>query len=284
MSLSLAELDRYTHLAPALRAYRGIFRQLQRRSRTIPPPLALKLRPRVFIVGAYLANCPNTAAHLAKSFATSRLVAVHQSWAAILGQSTDPGLCSVTTKHYPQGKPKFPVINDLIAEQNLDEFDFLVVCDDDIVVPRNFIDAFIYTQIACNLAIAQPARTPSSCGNKQVTVREKKTLARQTRFVEIGPLFSISSALFAALLPFDESNPMGWGFDYHWPVIAEENGQAIGIIDHTAIDHSIRPLASAYSGVVAAENMKTYLARNPHLAPKEAEITVCRIYQPPRLA
>jgi hypothetical protein len=280
MPPSLAELDRYTRLAPALRIYRGLFRQLLRAKRVTPLPLTLKRRPRVLIVGIYLADRPNTAAHLAKSFAASRLLELEQCWAAMLGSEAAPELKRVTTKVYPDGKPKFPAINELIAEKNLNDYDFVVVCDDDIVVPLGFIDAYITTQIASGLAIAQAARTPSSCGSKPVTIRERGTLARQTRFVEIGPLFSLSSVLFDELLPFDESNPMGWGFDYHWPLIAEAKALQIGIIDRTPVDHSLRPLASAYSGEGAKADMNAYLARNRHLTRQEAELTLRRLVLP----
>ncbi|MEC5397289.1 hypothetical protein [Uliginosibacterium sp. H1] len=279
---TLARLDRYNKLRPLLRSYRSIFRhQLIGSSVTLPAGIP---RPgkmlRVLIIGAYLGKRENTAAHLAGRFASAQGVDVTQAWASIGGKSSDPTLAAVTRIEIDGGIPKFPLMNRLLAGFDLREFDYVIVSDDDIVVPHGFLESFLALQQHLGFALAQPARTPTSCGSKQITVRERGLLGRSTRFVEIGPVFSVAASAFGLLFPFDESNAMGWGYDYHWPVLLDGHGLGIGVIDHTPVDHSIRPLANAYSGELAAQDMRNYLARQPHLDKREAEVTLQRYALP----
>lgn len=278
----LPTLDRYTRLAPLVRAYRGVCRQANtyRSLALSKSPVARQPLAHVLIAGVYLADRKNLAEHLVRRFASARAVEVTQAWACMLTATPSPGLQEVTFDTYPRGEPKFVAINRLLARFDLNQFDFVIVTDDDIAVPKGFLDAYIKAQIHCGFGLAQPARTASSCGTKTITVAHKRCFARQTRFVEIGPLFSISKALYADLLPFVEDNPMGWGLDYHWPVLVERRQQTQGVIDCVPVDHSIRPLASAYSGCVAKQDMLRFLARVPHLSPKTAEVTLRRIEAP----
>ncbi|MDQ8022142.1 MAG: hypothetical protein REI94_09895 [Moraxellaceae bacterium] len=279
---TLARLDRYNKLRPLLRSYRSLFRrQLVNRRVALPtgiprPPRA----PQVLIIGAYLGKRENTAAHLASRFASAQGVAVTQAWASIGGKSSDPTLAAATRIEIEGGIPKFPLMNRLLAGFDLDRFDYVLVSDDDIVIPHGFLENFLALQQHLGFALAQPARTPTSCGSKQITVRERGLLGRSTRFVEIGPVFSVAAAAFELLFPFDEGNAMGWGYDYHWPVLLAGHGMQIGVVDHTPVDHSIRPLANAYSGELAAQDMRAYLARHPHLDKREAEVTLQRFALP----
>lgn len=231
-------------------------------------------KPRVLVVGIYLADRVNTVTHLVSRFGQSTRCEVTQAWACMLTAQIPPSLSAVTVISFPEGKPKFPALNLIISKFDLDNFDYIIVCDDDIVLPFAFLDNYVAAQALAGFALAQPSRTRSSCGNKQITVKQTHSFARQTRFVEIGPLFSIDARLYSSLLPFDENNPMGWGVDYHWPVVVEKLGLIMGIIDHATVDHSIRALASGYSGQLAKNTMEEWLSKHPHLSKSDAEITV----------
>lgn len=270
----LPALERYTRLLPALAIYRRLWRAHWMRAEVpVPGWTASAPRPRVLLIGAYLADRAHTADHLATRFAKTRWAEVTQRWVSLRGNPSTPRLAAVTAFRRDHYTPKFTLMNEILASVTLSDYDVLVVSDDDIVVPNGFADAYLAHQLSNRLVLAQPARTTTSTGSKTITVQQRGVNGRFTRFVEIGPLFSMTAEAVAALLPFDEQNPMGWGYDYRWPVVVEAAGWRMGIVDATPVDHSLRLLASSYSGDIAAEQMLRYLARHEHLPKASAEVT-----------
>ncbi len=63
-----------------------------------------------------------------------------------------------------------------------------------------------------------------------MTRRRPGGLARETRFVEIGPVSALRAITFSALLPFPPLRS-GWGLDAHWSAVAAAQKWRIGIID-----------------------------------------------------
>ena len=93
--------------------------------------------------------------------------------------------------------------------------DWTIVIDDDVRVPRAFVDRFVGVCEAFDLDLAQPAQTLRSHSAWKVTRRRPASLVRETRFVEIGPVTAFGRAAAAELLPFPELR-YGWGLDLHW--------------------------------------------------------------------
>jgi hypothetical protein len=220
------------------------------------------------VAGVYLAGRPNTIDHLVAAFSASRQHSVTQRWAGVGVESPSDAAAAVTVERLAAPAPKFVVVNRLLA--GWQAFDYVLVCDDDIRVPRGFLDAFLSWQLGCDFALAQPARTRSSYADRKFVRAVRGLRARRTRFVEIGPLFSMRADLAARLVPFDESSPMGWGYDFVWPLVAEAAGLKLGVVDATPVDHSLRAQASAYSKKEAARAMIAYLGRHPHLEKRDA--------------
>ncbi|HWF47324.1 MAG TPA: hypothetical protein VG168_09980 [Bryobacteraceae bacterium] len=100
------------------------------------------------------------------------------------------------------------------------------------------------------------------------------TRARQTNFVEIGPIVSFRRDFFRAVYPFSLDSPMGWGYDLTWPIIARQLDVAIGIIDALAVDHSLRPPGALYNGQEHLDLMASYLSKRSHISWAEASRTV----------
>jgi len=228
----------------------------------------MRHRPRVLVLGVYLADRPNTVAHLVHALAQSRHCRVSQRWLAINGEPPNGEVAAVTVERITGFVPKFTLLNRQL--QDRDDYDFIVICDDDIVVPQGFLDAYLCQQIEFDLALAQPARTRNSHADHKFVRQRKGLRGRQTRFVEIGPLFSVRHDFAPAIMPFDETSPMGWGYDYVWPLQAEAEGLKIGIIDAAPVDHSLRDQAAAYSGSEAGLAMQAYLGNRDFLKKKEA--------------
>src|SRR5262249_60660178 len=121
--------------------------------------------------------------------------------------------------------------------------DWLIVLDDDIVLPHGFLDSFLEVAERLNLKIAQPAHRLHSNASWSELRRHPGVAGRETTFVEIGPLTAFARETFATLLPLP-SLRMGWGLDSHWSAVAREHGWPIGVVDPTPMLHT-RPSASA---------------------------------------
>lgn len=224
---------------------------------------------RVLILGIYLADRPNLVTHLVRRFAETRC-SVTQAWVALNGESEDSRVRGVTVERIDEYVPKFVLLNRMLSRVEWGRFDYVVFTDDDIAVQQGFLDAFLQLQIRFDFALAQPARTRNSWADLKFCHQRKGMLGRRTRFVETGPLFCVRRDLAPRMLPFDETSPMGWGFDFVWPLVAESAGLTVGIIDATPVDHSIRGQAVAYSTQTAGRAMQAYLAGKKYLSKQQA--------------
>ncbi|CAM5793410.1 hypothetical protein [Rhizobacter fulvus] len=225
-------------------------------------------RLRVLVLGVYLADRPNTAAHLVREFAAGHRLDVEQRWAAMGSATDDPMLQRVTVLTVQQPTPKFALINSLIAGLDVDRFDYVLVVDDDIHVQPGFLSAFLLRQRAFGFALAQPARAWHSYFDHSFALRRPWLAARQTRFVECGPLVSFSRDAARLLIPFHAESEM-WGMDLVWPVALERAGLTLGIVDEIAVDHSVRGQATSYDRSTELAAMSDFLARTPHIASED---------------
>jgi len=224
---------------------------------------------RALVLGVYLAGKPNTAEHIAATVARSQEVEVRQRWAALGGEASNGALCSITALAETGPAPKYALLNRLLADEDLDDYDFVVTTDDDIVLPEGFIDLFCGIQAELQLDMAQPARTLNSFVDHPIVLQQRGVLARRTLFVEIGPLVSFGRRTYDIALPFDESNPMGWGFENVWAYELRRRGLSQGIVDAVPVDHSLREPVAHYEWSDANADRDRYLARHPHLAYEE---------------
>lgn len=168
-----------------------------------------------------------------------------------------------------QGRGKFESLNALLVEQRWQQIDWLLVIDDDITLPRGFLDRFLFLAERFELDLAQPAHAWASHAAWQVTRRQAWSAIHETRFVEIGPVTAFAKRTLSRLLPFPEL-AMGWGLDLHWAAVAEQEGWRCGVIDATAIRHMTAPVADAYSRASAIAEARGFLAQRPYLSAGEA--------------
>jgi hypothetical protein len=168
---------------------------------------------------------------------------------------------------------KFENLNALLAAHPPAGHDWLLAVDDDIALPPGFLDTFIFLAERFGFRLAQPAHRARSHAAWDVTRRRATTVARETRYVEIGPLTAFHSSTFERLLPFPELR-IGWGLDLHWSALAAARGWPIGVIDATPIRHGLRPVASGYDSRAAIEEARGFLAEHPYTTAIEAGRTV----------
>ncbi len=224
---------------------------------------------RILAVGIYLADRDNLAPDIATELGKSRRWNVEQRWIALGHGDVPPSLAAITVGRVTS-RPKFTLLNELLTPSTLDAYDFVFVTDDDISLPAEFVDRYLDLVVRHELALAQPARTHDSYIDHRIVEQLDGIDARRTRFVEIGPLFSVRRDAFALLLPFDEASPMGWGYDFVWPVAIERAGLRMGIVDATPVRHSLRKPASGYDFSKHHRAMKAFLRSHPHLTRGEA--------------
>jgi hypothetical protein len=174
-----------------------------------------------------------------------------------------------TTEELAGGK--FENVNTLLADE--EPADWTVVIDDDVCLPRHFLDCFVALSEAFEFQLAQPAQTLASHAAWPSARRVPFRIARRTNFVEIGPVTGFSRTAAAELLPFPELK-MGWGLDLYWAALAEERGWKLGVIDALPVRHEWRPVGGAYSAADATAEAQRFLADKPYIHADQAGATI----------
>jgi hypothetical protein len=216
-------------------------RRLRRAIRTAP-------RRRVLVVGIERRDVPNVMAKARAELLRSR----HD--------------VTIDIAPAAAGLGKFENLDALLARHDLATFDWVIVTDDDVALPRDFLNTFLACAEAGGLRLAQPAHRRHSHAAWDVTRRRAGSDWRETTFVEIGPLTAFDATAAATLLPFPKELKMGWGLDAHWSAVARERGWPIGVVDATPIGHTIRPAASDYPRTTAAAEARRFLDGRPYVA------------------
>ena len=170
---------------------------------------------------------------------------------------------------------KFENIDALLARHPATGHDWLIVLDDDVALPRGFLDTFVFLAERFGFAIAQPAHRWRSHAAWAVTRRRPGLVAHQTRFVEIGPVTAFAARTFDTLLPFPPLR-FGWGLELHWAALAQERGWREGVIDATPIRHGLRRVASAYTHAEAIAEAREFLATHPYLPAEQVRLPLAR--------
>jgi len=150
--------------------------------------------------------------------------------------------------------PKFHLLNELMSTADFRLFDWVVVLDDDFSLERGSVDLFLRISQVAGLEIAQPAHCLGSYRSHTITEQDPLAVARLTTFVEIGPLFAVSRARSASILPFPNDMGMGWGLDLLWSDL-RGGGAHLGIVDLVTIRHRVPP-GNDYSTTLDVERQR----------------------------
>lgn len=148
-----------------------------------------------------------------------------------------------------------------------------IAIDDDVVLPEHFVDRFVGVCEHLDLALAQPAQSLASFAAWPQVRRRPGLLARETRFVEIGPVTCFRHDVLAAITPFPVRR-QSWGLDLHWAALAEERGWRLGVVDSMPVRHERAGVAAAYSARDEIEHARRFLAERPFVNSTRARETV----------
>jgi hypothetical protein len=171
------------------------------------------------------------------------------------------------------GAGKFENLNTLLREHPATGHDWLLVIDDDVALPRGFLDEFLFLAERFDLALAQPAHRRRSHAAWRVTRRRPGVVAHESRFVEIGPVTAFHARTFETLLPFPELR-FGWGLELHWSAVARARGWREGVIDAVPIAHALRRVASAYASDDARAEARRFLSDRDYTPAQVAQQVV----------
>jgi hypothetical protein len=167
---------------------------------------------------------------------------------------------------------KFENLNALLEQHPAAGYDWLLALDDDVSLPHGFLDTFLFLAERFDLQLAQPAHRHRSHAAWRLTRRWRGAVARETPFVEIGPVFALHSPTFPTLLPFPPLR-FGWGLDLHWSALAREHGWRSGVIDATPVRHGMRLIATGYDRGAALAEARTFLAGHPYIPAADVQRT-----------
>ncbi len=234
-------------LADAGVVARGLPWRLRRAGRAWP-------RRRVLALGIERAGEPNLLAR-----ARRELLASHH----------DVRFAATTTGD----RGKFENLNALLSEHPARGHDWLLIVDDDVALPRGFLDGFVFLIERFGLRLAQPAHRARSHAAWPLTRRRPGSLLRETAYVETGPLIAFQAETFDTLLPFPELRA-GWGLDAHWAALARDHGWPLGIVDATPIRHGLRRIAASYDREEAIAEGRRFLSERPYLTASESQRTL----------
>jgi hypothetical protein len=234
-------------------------------SRLVPPRLERAARHStdggVQVLGLYSAGYAGHMACAVEELAQSRRQ-VRIALGAL--DEAAPELSGHTLLSDLRGGGKFENLNALLEQVPVEQARWIVVIDDDVELPHGFLDRLLFLAERFELQLAQPALRRTSHAAWAVCRRERWSVLRRTRLVEIGPLILFHRSVTADLLPFPPLR-MGWGLDLHWGGLARERDWRLGVVDAVPIRHEARLTAADYDRRSAVEELRRFLSGRPHI-------------------
>ena len=169
---------------------------------------------------------------------------------------------------------KLQNVNRVLAAAGMDPAaaDWTIVLDDDVALAPGFLDRFLAICEVLALDLAQPAQTHRSHAAWRL-LRRRPAVARETDFVEIGPVTAFSRRAAAELLPFPDLR-MGWGLDAHWAARARQSGWRMGVVDSLPVRHETRAVAATYTREDAVDEGRRFLAERDYVPTAEGRHTL----------
>jgi hypothetical protein len=181
----------------------------------------------------------------------------------------DPDLASSTIGSGPGSRLE---LHNRLAGSADDEW--LVVSDDDVRFEHGTIVDFVRTAALLGLDIAQPAHERGSYATHRITRRLPFHAARETTFVECGPIVAFSPRAAARILPFPDFG-MGWGLELLWHDLRTE-GYRLGIVDSVSIVHLFRA-ARSYDNSDEEDRLKRLLRERGLTSLADVQANVRRV-------
>lgn len=149
----------------------------------------------------------------------------------------------------------------------------VVIADDDVSFTDGSLAQLLEAATVCGFGIAQPARRWDGDWRHEITRKRALTLARETTFVEIGPLFVVTGSWIPRVLPFPEGFGMGWGLELVWLDLLRE-GCRLGVVDCVTVSHPAPEGGREYDAGQEALRLRSLLRERNLESPADAQCTL----------
>jgi hypothetical protein len=131
---------------------------------------------------------------------------------------------------------RFSNLNKLHFAKPTAEGSWVVLVDDDVLFVRGNLSRTISVMKRAGLSLAQPSQSIIGWWTSLFNVGRPLLTARDTNYVEQGPLLVVDPSFAELILPFPDEDDMGWGIEAQW-YRAKEGRFRIGVIDDCRIVH-----------------------------------------------
>lgn len=121
--------------------------------------------------------------------------------------------------------------------QLLEDYDYLLLPDDDLLMGPDAIDRVFALMRRHDLLIAQPALTADSHIGHPIFLRCPSFVLRYTDYLE-GMACGFRSDYLRQLLPLFERYPSGWGISHLWALLMEAPYRRAAILDAVPMTHT----------------------------------------------
>lgn len=137
----------------------------------------------------------------------------------------------------------------------------LVLCDDDVRFVVGGVAGLVRVGRRLGFDLYQPAHSQVSYASYPSVRKQRLVVARETGWVEQGPVLALSPRAQELVLPLPEDVGMGWGVDIRWARLAGEHGMALGIVDAAVVWHLVPP-AGGYDTTTEIARVEEELRRS----------------------
>jgi hypothetical protein len=134
---------------------------------------------------------------------------------------------------------RFSNLNKLYAAHPIADGSWVVLADDDVLFVKGSLTRIISIMKEAGLSLAQPGQSILGWWTSSFNVARPFLVARDSNYVEQGPLLVLEPQFAKLILPLPDDNDMGWGIEAEWYRV-KEGRYRIGIIDECRVVHCAR--------------------------------------------
>ncbi len=189
----------------------------------------------VLVIGTYRRGSVDRVDDVIAALARATRYQVEQRWAALGAEPPTQRVANVTVAHLPDVTLQEQALDRLLANEELQRFEYVLVTDADVILPAGFTDAFFALQRELQFAVAQPARTGASTLGCPMGEQQLGVIARQTSLIDPTFMFSLHRSTAALVLPFEVAAASEPGREAGWFERLADRETKMGIIDAVVV-------------------------------------------------
>lgn len=152
---------------------------------------------------------------------------------------------------------RFAHLNALYESRYVEADAWLIIADDDVVFAKGGLRRAMEIMMSGGISLAQPAQSAWGWWTSLFNVARPGMRARDTNYVEQGPVVIADPLFSKRMMPLPAGNDMGWGVEGEWYRLKEGRFRT-SVIDECRMVHWTRS-ARSYAGRPEMERMNQRL-------------------------